>query len=110
MSRHIIPIDASKLPDLLRIAEEFNTTKTPRLIKRNGEILAMLVPTGTAKKHPHTTQKRTIWTHYDPQRVKAALKQSAGALQGVNREELVSDLADQREHDAETPSVRSMLL
>lgn len=94
MSRHIIPIDASKLPDLLRIAEEVNTTKTPRLINRNGETLALIMPAGTAvKREPH---KRTIWTHYDPQRVKAALKQSAGALQGVNKEELLSDLASQR--------------
>ena len=94
MSRQIIPIDASKLPDLLKVAEEVNTTKTPRLIKRNGETLAMLMPAGTAgKREPH---KRTIWTHYDPQRVRTALKQSAGALQGVDREELLSDLASQR--------------
>ena len=97
MSRHIIPIDASKLPDLLKIAEEVNITKTPRLIKRNGETLALLMPTGTIGKHTTHPQKRTIWTHYDPAQVKAALKQSAGALQGVNREELLSDLAGQRE-------------
>ncbi len=96
MSRHIIPIDASKLPDLLKIAEEVNTTKTPRLIKRNGESLALLMPAEAAKRTTHP-QKRTIWTHYDPQQVKAALKQSAGALQGVNREELLSDLSEQRE-------------
>ena len=96
MSRHIIPIDASKLPDLLKVAEEVNNTKTPRLIKRNGESLALLMPAGAAKR-THSPQKRTIWTHYNPARVKAALKQSAGALQGVNREELLSDLAEQRE-------------
>ena len=98
MSRHIIPIDASNLPDLLKVAEEVNTTKTPRLIKRDGETLAMLMPAGTAvKRRDNHTQKRSIWTHYNPAQVKAALKQSAGALQGVNREELLSDLAGQRE-------------
>lgn len=98
MSKHIVPIDASKLPDLLRLAEEVKTTKTPRLIKRNGEALALLMPAGTAgKREPH---KRTIWTHYDSQHVKAALKQSAGALQGVNREELLSDLASQRNQES----------
>ena len=93
MSRQIIPIEASNLPDLLKAAEEVNTTRTPRLIKRNGETLAILMPTGSSGKstsHPH---KRTIWTNYDPKRVKAALKQSAGALQGVDRKELLSDLA-----------------
>ncbi len=96
MSRHIIPIDANNLPDLLKVAEEVKTTKTPRLIKRNGEALALLLPTGRGEKRSHPPQKRTIWTHYDPQQVKAALQASAGALQGVSREELVSDLAEQR--------------
>jgi len=101
MSRQIIPIDASNLPDLLKAAEEVNTTKTPRLIKRQGETLAMLMPVGAGVPrrvdHPH---KRTIWTHYDPQHVRAALKQSAGALQGVDRKELLGDLAEQRSQDS----------
>ena len=97
MSRHIIPIDASNFPDLLKVAEEVNTTKTPRLIKRNGETLALLIPTGQKTAHP---QKRDIWTHYDPEKVRAALHQSKGALQGVNREELLSDLAEQRSQES----------
>ena len=101
MSKHIVQIDASKLPDLLRLAEEVKTTKTPRLIKRNGVTLAMLMPAGAAGKRRSEPHKRTIWTHYDPQRVKAALKQSAGALQVVDREELLSDLASQREQESE---------
>ena len=100
MSRHSIPIDASNLPDLLKVAEEVNTTKTPRLIKRNGETLALLMPTGRGEKRSHPPQKRSIWTHYDPQRVKAALRDSKGALQGVNREELLSDLAEQRRQES----------
>ena len=100
MSRHIIPIDASNLPDLLKVAEEVNTTKTPRLIKRNGETLALLMPTGRIKKRRTHLQKRTIWTHYNPQQVKAALRDSKGALQGVNREELLSELAEQRRQES----------
>ncbi len=96
MNRHIIPIDASNLPDLLKVAEEVNTTKTPRLIKRNGEALALLMPAGRGEKRENLPQKRTIWTHYNPQQVKAALRDSKGALQGVNREKLLSDLAEQR--------------
>ncbi len=100
MSRHIIPIEASNLPDLLKVAEEVKTTKTPRLIKRKGESLALLMPAGTAVKRRDEPHKRTIWTHYDPQRVKAALKQSAGALQGVDREKLLTDLASQRSQES----------
>jgi hypothetical protein len=96
MSRHIIPIDASNLPDLLKVAEEVNTTKTPRLIKRNGQTLALLLPAGRGEKRKNPQQKRTIWTHYDPEKVRAALHQSKGALQGVDRQELLRDLATQR--------------
>ncbi len=83
-----------KLPDLYRIVEEVKTTKTPRILKRDNETVAMLMPVGTAVQRSHP--KRTIWTHYDPKRVRAALKTSAGALQGVDREALLSDLAVQR--------------
>ncbi len=100
MSRHIIPIDASNLPDLLRIAEEVQATKTPRLIKRDGETLAMLMPARVTGKYESHPQKRNIWSHYDPQRVRAALKQSAGALQGVDRKELLRDLAAQRSQES----------
>ena len=66
--------------------------KAPRILKRDNETVAMLMPVGTAvqRRHPY---KRTTWTHYDPKRVRAALQTSAGALQGGDREELLSDLA-----------------
>ena len=48
--RTLTPIDISNLPDLLRIAEEVQTTKTPRILKRDREPVAMLMPVGTAIK------------------------------------------------------------
>ena len=98
MSKNLTPIDLthlSHLNDWLRLVEEVKATKTPRILKRDNETMAMLLPVGTAVQRSHP-QKRTIWTNYDPKRVKVALKTSAGALQGVDREELLSDLAEQR--------------
>jgi hypothetical protein len=97
MNRHFTTIDISTLKpsDLLRIAEEVKATKTPRILRRDSEPVAMLMPVGTAVQHSHP-QKRTIWTHYDPKRVRAALQTSAGALQGIDREKLLSDFAAQR--------------
>ncbi len=101
MSDNLTSIDIRhlKLSDLVRLVEEVKATKTPRILKRDQEPMAMLMPMGTAiqRSHPH---KRNIWTHYDPQRVRAALKQSAGALQEVDREELLSDLASQRSQES----------
>lgn len=97
MSSNLTSVDIStlKLPDLFRLVEEVKATRTPRILKRDSEPVAMLMPVGAAiqRSHPH---KRSIWTHYDPKRVRAALKQSAGALQGVDRAELLTDLASQR--------------
>ena len=94
-----ININNMKLPDLIRIVEEVKKTRTPRILKRESEPMAMLMPVGTAtqRSHPH---KRSIWTHYDPKRVRAALQTSAGALQGVDRAKLLSDLAGQRSQES----------
>ena len=56
--RNLTPIDISNFPDLLRIAEEVKATKTPRILKRESEPVAMLMPVGTAVK-PETKPKPT---------------------------------------------------
>jgi hypothetical protein len=99
MTHVVTPIDMSNNPELLRLAEEVAATKTPRTLTRHNKTVAMLMPVGAAVQRSHP-QKRTIWTHYDPKRVRAALKTSAGALQGVNRGELFSDLANQRRQES----------
>ncbi|MGI8553031.1 MAG: hypothetical protein ACR2PL_19935 [Dehalococcoidia bacterium] len=50
-------------------------------------------------------QLRTVeaddpWAAYDPERVRAALRASAGALKGIDREELWTDLKAQRAQDS----------
>jgi|SRR5436190_23394191 hypothetical protein len=45
MSRHLTPIDISNMPELVRIAEEVEATKTPRALKRDNKTVALLVPT-----------------------------------------------------------------
>jgi anaerobic selenocysteine-containing dehydrogenase len=93
---HPTPLDITNMPDLVRIAEEVKATRKPRELKRENKTVAVIVPAGAAVQRGSHLHKRTIWTGYDPQRVRAALKQSAGALQGVDWEELLSDLANQR--------------
>jgi hypothetical protein len=58
------PIDSSKFPDLLRIAEEVQTTKTARLLKRDRETIALLTPIETAgklRKRRGKTDPAPIW-------------------------------------------------
>ena len=53
MSGNLTPIDLthlSHLNDWLRLVEEVKATKTPRILKRDNETVAMLMPVGTAIK------------------------------------------------------------
>lgn len=45
--------------------------------------------------------KQDIWANYDPEKVRAALRASAGALSGVNVEQLKSDLRVERGQDSQ---------
>ncbi len=56
--RTLTPIDISNLPDLLRLAEEVATTKTPRELKRDSKTVAILMPP-EAKTTPRKTRAKT---------------------------------------------------
>jgi hypothetical protein len=44
MSRHLTPIDISKMPDLVRLVEDMKHTKEPRILKQGSAPVAMLMP------------------------------------------------------------------
>jgi hypothetical protein len=48
MQKGTVCVDISDIPDLLQLAEEVRTTRTPRLLKRGDEEVAMLTPIGPA--------------------------------------------------------------
>jgi hypothetical protein len=44
MAKELVPLDISNIPELVRIAEEVRDTNSPRVLKRDSEDLAVLVP------------------------------------------------------------------
>ena len=88
--RTLIPIDISTintLPDLLRLVEEVNTTKQPRILKRDNETVAMLMPVGTTVKPKEKRGKTKAdydafhkaagsWKDMDVEKFKAAIYES----------------------------------
>src|SRR5438105_2707774 len=101
MTKHLIPIDISHLPDLLRLVEEVKTTHKPRLLKRKNENVAILMPVDTAEQTETShAQEQDIWASYHPKQVQQALQHSAGTLEGVDRETLLTDIAAQRHQDS----------
>jgi hypothetical protein len=98
MYRSLTPIDISNQPDILRLAEEVQATRTPRVLKRDNESIAVVMPLATALPK----QAGDVWKNYDAKRVQKALKESAGALAGVDKETLLSDIAAERTQKART--------
>src|SRR5687768_3254328 len=54
MSRHLTPIDISKMPDLVRIVEDMKQSKEPRILKKGSAPVAMLMPMETAAERHKT--------------------------------------------------------
>jgi hypothetical protein len=50
MSKMLTPIDIRTLPDLVPIVEEVAATQTPRELKRDNTIVAVLMPSETKRK------------------------------------------------------------
>ncbi len=71
--------------DLARLLEEAN--ETPLLLEKDG-VFYHVTASGL---------EEDIWADYDPERVRAGLKQSAGALAGVDTEHLLADIRASRE-------------
>ena len=50
MSSNLTPIDISNIPELLDLVEEVEATKTPRELKRDDKVVAVLSPVVQKKK------------------------------------------------------------
>jgi hypothetical protein len=68
------------------------------LVERDG-VLYRLEPQ-LQPRPSQTADPQDIWAGYDPEKVKEALHQAAGVLAGVDREELLRDIYEQREQDS----------
>jgi hypothetical protein len=60
---------------------------TPILLERDGELYRLV-------------KEAEIGAGYDPQRTRVALRNSAGALRGVDREALLNDIQQARQQDS----------
>ena len=80
---HIIPIDISKSPDLIRLAEEVAATRTPRKLIRGRKTVAILMP---------VAKSANISTDYDPKRVVETLNKVAGSWADIDTDALIKHI------------------
>jgi len=87
MLTELDPIHVAPDSELARVLDRIG--KTPVLLEKGGKLYRLT-----------EESQDNIWAGYDPKRAKAALRKSAGALRGVNREELLADIRLGREQDS----------
>jgi hypothetical protein len=70
-----------------------------RLLDQMGQTPVLLEKGGKLYRLTEELQE-DIWTDYDPQKTRAALRKSAGALRTVDRDELLADIHLGRAQDS----------
>src|SRR5947209_13455194 len=98
MSRHLLPFDISNHPDLLRLAEEVNTTKSPRKLMRDNETLAVVMPVGTILP----AKKKRAKTKADYE----AFKSAAGSWKEVDTDKLIKNIYAARRRSNTRPPIK----
>ena len=94
--RALKPINISNVPELLRIAEEVRSTNEPRLLRRDNEDLAILIPAarGMKRRAPRVRTK----ADYE------AFRSSAGSWKGiVDTDKLIKDIYESRRRSSRPP-------
>jgi hypothetical protein len=92
---HPTPIDISNIPELVRIAEEVEATKTPRKLKRENKTVAVIMPVVKA-----TAKQKREKTNADYE----AFKSAAGGWKDlVDIEKLKQDIYESRSISTRPP-------
>jgi hypothetical protein len=97
MQRDLKHIDISNVPELLRIAEEVRITNQPRILRRDSEDLAVLMPVTPSLQR---RVKREI-TEADYE----AFLTAAGSWKGlVDADKLIADIYESRRISSRPPA------
>lgn len=97
MAEHIAPLDVSNSPELLRLAEEVHRSHEARVLRHEGEDLALVVP--LPKTGTNAVMKPT-------EADKAAFRAAAGSWSDIDGEELKRYLYQAREEGTRPRSPR----
>lgn len=87
MSHETASIDLSTMPDLERLADEVRNTGRPRVLRRDNEAVALLVPAPPARRR----RRRAVSAADD-----AAFLASAGSWKDVDTDALLAAIAEGR--------------
>lgn len=96
MAREIKRIDISNTPELLRLAEQVRTSREPRVLRRDSEDIAVLMPVSPARRR---RVARTP-TKADEE---AFLSSAGGWKDNVDVDKFLADNYESRSHSFRPP-------
>jgi hypothetical protein len=86
------PIDISNDPELLKLAEEVHTTREPRILRRDDEDLAVLMPAGPKRRRKGKSAKDL-----------ELCRSAAGGWKDVDTDKLLADIYADRARSNRPP-------
>lgn len=95
MAKELTPLDISDQPDLLRLAQEVQATRQPRLLQRDGEELAILIPVTHARR-PSSLAASRARAAAAVARSKAGIRASAGSWKDLDVEAFKTYVRERR--------------
>lgn len=94
-NRNVPSIDISNSPELLRIVEEVKTSRKPRILTKNSEHVALLMPVDTAT--PLKKKREKTIADYE------AFRSAAGSWKDVDIEEFKKNMYESRKRSTRPP-------
>ncbi len=91
---HLTPIDITNMPELVKIAEEVEATKTPRELKRENKTVAVIMP---AKKALPRKKREKTKADYE------AFLSAAGGWKEIDTDKLIADIYASRRRSNRPP-------
>jgi hypothetical protein len=95
VATHPTPFDISNMPDLVRIVEEVKTTKQPRILKRDSEPVALLMPMDSTR--PSKKKRTKSKADYE------AFRAAAGSWKDVDVEQFKKNIYESRRRSTRPP-------
>jgi len=98
MPKELKAVDVSPVPELLRLVDEVRRTKEPRVLHRDGEDVAVLMPVSAARKRRPAGPKRQAGTAA----TRFTIESAAGSVTPATRtEDIEARIRDAKEEHAE---------
>lgn len=96
MAEHMKSIDLSEAPELLRLAEEVHRTHEPRVLRHEGQDLAVVVPVSKGAPKRRRGRAKTEADY-------AAFRSAAGSWHDVDTDRLLANIYADRERSDRPP-------